>query len=62
LSSWFSLAHKIIAGRHLTVEGGLEEKGRTFTTNDCFVGDQGRMWFITGFVLFFCLLVLLFCL
>ncbi|KAI9884692.1 MAG: DNA mismatch repair ATPase msh1 [Watsoniomyces obsoletus] len=42
------LAHKIVGGRHPMVEGGLEEQGRTFTTNDCFVGDQGRIWFITG--------------
>ncbi len=43
------LAHKIVGGRHPMVEGGLEEQGRTFTTNDCFVGDQGRIWFITGY-------------
>ncbi|KAI9748547.1 MAG: DNA mismatch repair ATPase msh1 [Lichina confinis] len=43
-----NLAHKIVGGRHPMVEGGLEEQGRTFMTNDCFVGDQGRIWFITG--------------
>lgn len=43
-----SLAHKIVGGRHPMVEGGLAEQGRTFTTNDCFVGEQGRIWFITG--------------
>lgn len=41
-------AHKIVGGRHPTVEGGLEEEGRTFIANDCFVGDAQRTWFITG--------------
>jgi DNA mismatch repair ATPase MutS len=40
--------HKIVGGRHPTVEGGLEEEGRSFITNDCFVGDKQRMWLITG--------------
>jgi len=40
--------HKIVAGRHPTVEGGLEEEGRSFITNDCFVGDAQRTWLITG--------------
>jgi DNA mismatch repair ATPase MutS len=40
--------HIIIGGRHPTVEVGLEEQGRTFTSNDCFVGDQERVWLITG--------------
>ena len=40
--------HKIVAGRHPTVEGGLEEEGRSFITNDCFVGDVQRTWLITG--------------
>jgi DNA mismatch repair ATPase MutS len=43
-----SSVHKIIGGRHPTVEGGLEEEGRSFTTNDCFVGDVQRTWLITG--------------
>ncbi|GAP86202.2 putative domain V [Rosellinia necatrix] len=33
-----SMAHTIIGGRHLTVEGGLREQGRSFTRNDCLVG------------------------
>ncbi|KAE8441617.1 hypothetical protein EG329_004626 [Mollisiaceae sp. DMI_Dod_QoI] len=41
-------SHKIVGGRHPTVEGGLEEEGRTFVANDCFVGDAQRTWFITG--------------
>ncbi|KAH8591309.1 muts domain V [Bisporella sp. PMI_857] len=41
-------AHRIIGGRHPTVEGGLESEGRTFVTNDCFVGDAQRIWLITG--------------
>jgi DNA mismatch repair ATPase MutS len=40
--------HRVIAGRHPTVEGGLEEEGRSFVTNDCFVGDVQRGWVITG--------------
>jgi DNA mismatch repair ATPase MutS len=40
--------HKIIAGRHPTVEGGLEEEGRSFVSNDCFVGDVQKTWLITG--------------
>lgn len=34
-------AHVIVGGRHPTVEGGLREAGRTFTSNDCFVGAGG---------------------
>lgn len=30
------------------VEKGLEEQGRSFVSNDCFVGDVERIWFITG--------------
>ncbi len=41
-------AHKIVGGRHPTVEGGLEEEGRSFITNDCFVGSTQRIWLITG--------------
>lgn len=41
-------SHKIVGGRHPTVEGGLEEEGRTFVANDCFVGDAQQTWFITG--------------
>ncbi|POS87639.1 hypothetical protein EPUL_000266, partial [Erysiphe pulchra] len=40
--------HKIISGRHPTVERGLENEGRSFITNDCFVGDNYRTWLITG--------------
>ena len=43
-----SANHKIIAGRHPTVKVGLEEQGRTFVSNDCFVGDQHSIWLITG--------------
>lgn len=44
----YTCSHKIVAGRHPTVEGGLEEEGRSFVANDCFVGDAQRTWFITG--------------
>ncbi|RKF57918.1 MutS protein-like protein 1 [Golovinomyces cichoracearum] len=40
--------HKIISGRHPTVERGLQIEGRSFVTNDCFVGDPHRTWLITG--------------
>ncbi|KAI9758665.1 MAG: Type I HSP40 co-chaperone [Chaenotheca gracillima] len=41
-------SHKIIGGRHPMVETGLGEHARTFVSNDCFVGDQERIWLITG--------------
>lgn len=40
--------HKVVAGRHPTVESGLECEGRGFISNDCFVGENCRTWFITG--------------
>ena len=42
--------HKIVGGRHITVEEGLREQGKIFSANDCFVGDEARLWLITGFV------------
>lgn len=41
-------SHKIVGGRHPTVKLGLEEQGRRFVSNDCFLGDQERIWLITG--------------
>jgi len=43
-----SSVHKIIGGRHPMVQGGLREQGRSFVTNNCFVGDQENIWLITG--------------
>ncbi|OAX81733.1 hypothetical protein ACJ72_03924 [Emergomyces africanus] len=43
-----SKSHKIIGGRHPTVKLGLEEQGRPFVSNDCFIGEQERIWLITG--------------
>lgn len=40
--------HKIVGGRHPTVKIGLEEEGRAFVRNDCFVGEEERVWLITG--------------
>ncbi|KAF8246000.1 hypothetical protein K440DRAFT_586559 [Wilcoxina mikolae CBS 423.85] len=40
--------HKIIGGRHITVEAGLREQGKTFTGNDCFIGDKELLWLVTG--------------
>ena len=43
-----STNHAIFGGRHPTVRLGLEEQGRDFVSNDCFVGEQERAWLITG--------------
>ncbi|CEJ57580.1 Putative Mismatch repair ATPase [Penicillium brasilianum] len=43
-----STTHKIAGGRHPTVKLGLEEQGRTFVSNDCFLGERERIWLITG--------------
>ncbi|KAL8846284.1 MAG: hypothetical protein Q9221_008615 [Calogaya cf. arnoldii] len=40
--------HKIIGGRHPAVKIGLEEGGKAFVNNDCFVGEEERVWLITG--------------
>ena len=40
--------HKIVGGRHPTVKLGLEEQGRMFVTNDCFLGGKERVWFVSG--------------
>jgi DNA mismatch repair ATPase MutS len=42
------VCHKIVGGRHPTVKLGLEEQGRSFVSNDCFLGDSERIWLITG--------------
>ncbi|KAH0608867.1 uncharacterized protein H6S33_001095 [Morchella sextelata] len=42
------VTHKIIGGRHTMVQAGLQGKGRSFTPNDCFVGDKERLWIVTG--------------
>ena len=41
-------SHRIVGGRHPTVKLGLEEQGRRFISNDCFIGDEDRIWLITG--------------
>lgn len=41
-------SHRIVGGRHPTVKLGLEEQGRRFISNDCFVGEKERIWLITG--------------
>ena len=41
-------SHKIIAGQHPTVMLGVQEQGRAFVSNDCLVGDDERVWLITG--------------
>lgn len=42
------LTHKIVGGRHPTVKLGLEETGRSFVSNDLFLGDKERIWLVTG--------------
>ncbi|KAL8823781.1 MAG: hypothetical protein Q9191_005558 [Dirinaria sp. TL-2023a] len=41
-------SHRIIGGRHPTVTIGLEEEGRAFVSNDCSIGEDERIWLITG--------------
>ena len=43
-----STIHTIIGGRHPTVKLGLEEQGRAFVSNDCFVGKKAHIWLLTG--------------
>lgn len=55
-----STAHIVLGGRHPTVEAGLREQGRSFTSNDCLLAgttapfpenpqqQHGRIWLITG--------------
>ena len=40
--------HTILGGRHPTVKLGLEEEGRAFVGNDCFLSEKERVWLITG--------------
>lgn len=40
--------HKVIGGRHPTVKLGLEEQGRSFVSNDLFLGTKERVWLVTG--------------
>jgi DNA mismatch repair ATPase MutS len=42
------LTHKIVGGRHPTVKLGLEETGRSFVSNDLFLGNKERIWLVTG--------------
>ncbi|KAI0383824.1 muts domain V-domain-containing protein [Hypomontagnella monticulosa] len=35
-----STAHIVLGGRHPTVEAGLQEQGRSFTSNDCFLAGS----------------------
>jgi DNA mismatch repair ATPase MutS len=41
-------SHNIVGGRHPVVEASLSEQGRRFAPNDCRLGDQERIWLITG--------------
>jgi DNA mismatch repair ATPase MutS len=41
-------SHNIVGGRHPVVEAGLSEQGRLFAPNDCVLGENERIWLITG--------------
>jgi DNA mismatch repair ATPase MutS len=41
-------SHNVVGGRHPVVEATLSEQGRQFASNDCLLGDQERIWLITG--------------
>ncbi|KAF2013535.1 hypothetical protein BU24DRAFT_350928 [Aaosphaeria arxii CBS 175.79] len=41
-------SHNIVGGRHPVVEAGLIDQGRKFAVNDCLLGDNERIWLITG--------------
>ncbi|KAF2869468.1 muts domain V-domain-containing protein [Massariosphaeria phaeospora] len=43
-----STSHNIVGGRHPVVEAGLGEQGRKFAPNDCLLGEEERIWLITG--------------
>ena len=40
--------HNIVGGRHPVVETGLLDQGRMFSPNDCTLGNEERIWLITG--------------
>jgi DNA mismatch repair ATPase MutS len=40
--------HKIIGGRHPTVNMGLEEQGRSFVSNNLVLDHHERIWLVTG--------------
>ncbi|KAF2035994.1 hypothetical protein EK21DRAFT_53750 [Setomelanomma holmii] len=41
-------SHNIVGGRHPVVEAGLAGQGRLFAPNDCLLGENERIWLITG--------------
>jgi DNA mismatch repair ATPase MutS len=41
-------AHNVVGGRHPVVEAGLDDNGRKFAPNDCLLGENERIWLITG--------------
>lgn len=43
-----SRAFKIEAGRHPVVELALKQDGQSFVPNDCGLGDEQRLWLLTG--------------
>ncbi|CAK4033641.1 related to mismatch repair ATPase (family) [Lecanosticta acicola] len=43
-----SSSHRLLGGRHPTVDAGLNDQGRNFVSNNCTVGDEGKIYLITG--------------
>jgi DNA mismatch repair ATPase MutS len=41
-------SHHIVGGRHPVVEAGLDVQGRKFAPNNCLLGENERIWLITG--------------
>ncbi|CAI6283250.1 unnamed protein product [Periconia digitata] len=41
-------SHNVVGGRHPVVETGLIDQGRKFAPNDCLLGENERIWLITG--------------
>lgn len=41
-------SHNVVGGRHPVVENSSSDHGRIFTPNDCILGEEERIWLITG--------------
>lgn len=41
-------SHNVVGGRHPVVEASVTAQGRTFAPNDCMLGENERIWLITG--------------
>lgn len=41
-------SHNVVGGRHPVVESSSSDQGRKFAPNDCILGEEERIWLITG--------------